>query len=112
MSEFSRRVNVEIIKDEPTPRDQFMASSIWASHVIDAEYSKYLDRFQPYRWRAIAANNEPIAHRERYFNLADCVNAVELNYGDDTTAYRMAVFGEDLSETLLRLGATDRASQA
>jgi uncharacterized protein YegP (UPF0339 family) len=113
MTEFSRRVDVHIVKDEPLPREA-LGQKIGATfgELTEDIYRKYVEEHQAYRWRAIAANNEIVAHGESYHNLADCINAVELLMGDNTTAYRVAVFGEDLSETLLRYGATDRASRA
>jgi uncharacterized protein YegP (UPF0339 family) len=111
MTELSRRVDVELIKDEPVSYGDF-----WKTHDRnlngDDVYTRYLDRFQPYRWRAVAANNEPIAHGESYFNEADCINAIELLFGDDTTIYWAPMFGDDRGFRWLRYGKTDRDAQA
>ena len=110
----SRRVDVEIYVDKPVSREEWeliTGNPGVTTERLDELYRKYIGRHQPYRWRAVAANNEVVAYGERYFNLADCINAVELNYGDNTTMYRMPMFGEDRSETLLRYGKTDREHQ-
>jgi uncharacterized protein YegP (UPF0339 family) len=128
-AEFSRRADVQIIKDEPLDPNEWASQNSCTCPIGGpfvemcprhfetgtdgtAEYSEYVARFQPYRWRAVAANNEPIAHGESYFNEADCINAVDLLLGDDTTVYRMPMYGEDRGEVLLRYGKTDRDSQA
>jgi uncharacterized protein YegP (UPF0339 family) len=120
--EFSRRLNIEIIKDEPLSRDEYVEASfgigkdanlaVSLSAKLEQDYVQYLYRFQPYRWRAVAANGEPIAHGESYFNEADAINAANLLAGDDTTAYLMPMYGDDRSEKVLRFGATDRKSQS
>jgi uncharacterized protein YegP (UPF0339 family) len=113
MIEFSRRVDVQIIKDEPLSYDDLWRTLTHdRNHTGDSAYKQYLDRFQPYRWRAVAANNEPVAHGESYFNEVDAINAAELLFGDDTTVYRMPMYGEDRGETWLRYGKTDRDHQA
>jgi uncharacterized protein YegP (UPF0339 family) len=130
--EFSRRVNVQIIKDEPLSRSEWMTKGFFvtmdelntagsdtqalehgdeaSNAYLDNLYHRYyLDRFQPYRWRAVAANNEPIAHGESYFNEADAINAAELLFGDDSTVYLQQ---HEKSNQLLRYGATDWKHQA
>lgn len=122
-NEFSRRIDVFIIKDEPKSRMAFAESPNIGlrellddglsskSAVIDAAYAKYLEHFQPYRWVARShGNSKIIAHGESYFNEADCRDNIALNYGDNTTAYVMPMFGDDRSQKLLRYGATDRAT--
>ena len=109
MPEFSRRVDVDIIKDEPMTYEDF-----WHVHDRnlsgDSFYQQYLDRFQPYRWRAESANGEVVAIGESYFNEADAINAVELLFGDDTTMYWRSREPER-GDQLLRFGKTDRDSQ-
>jgi uncharacterized protein YegP (UPF0339 family) len=105
--EFSRRVDVQIIKRDVKTREKFAAPGPNA----DEKYREYVGKFQPYRWKAVAANNEPLAHGESYFNLADCINAVTLLLADDTTVYYTHEFGEDRGLKLLRYGSTDRAHQ-
>lgn len=113
MSEFSRRVNVELIRDEPLSPEQFAEQiGVTPGELTDARYQLYLDHFQPYRWRAKAMNGEIIARGESYFNEADAINAVELLCGDDTTVYWAPMFGEDRGYRWLRYGATDRSHQA
>lgn len=109
MSEFSRRVDVDIIKDEPQTYAEFFAIH---DHDLfgDDSYQRYLDRFQPYRWSAVAANNEPVAHGESYFHEADAINAVELLFADDTTMYWRSRDPER-GDQLLRYGKTDRDNQ-
>jgi uncharacterized protein YegP (UPF0339 family) len=116
MTEFSRRVDVQIIKDDPMTLAEYITATVdpddgFVDTEIEKDYRRYLERFQPYRWRAVAANSEPIAHGESYFNEADCLNAVELLCGDETTVYWAPMFGEDRSEKLLRYGITDREHQ-
>lgn len=114
MSEFSRRVDIEIIKSEPFTSDEWLA--LHPGRDVDdtvIAYNRYLARFQPYRWHAKSTGNgEIVARSESYFNLADCIENIELNYGDDTTVYRMPIFGEDRHEVVLRFGKTDREHQA
>jgi uncharacterized protein YegP (UPF0339 family) len=119
MSEFSRRVNVQVFKDEPKSLEEFFADwpaeegdGVEVLQLRNAVYRQYLDRFQPYRWSAVAGNNEPVAHGESYFNEVDCINAIELLAADDTTMYWAREYGEDRGYTLLRYGVTDRNSQA
>lgn len=112
MSEFSRRVDVRIIKDEPKTFEDFKADENWFSDLFAKDaYAEYLEHFQPYRWSAVAANNEPIAHGESYFNEVDCINAVELLAADDTTMYWAREYGEDRGDHWLRYGVTDRNAQ-
>lgn len=110
----SRRVDVDIIKDEPLTLTQFAATHTFPDDVdeeeIAVDYQQYLDRFQPYRWSAVAANNEPVAHGESYFHEADAINAVELLFGDDTTMYWRSRDPER-GDQLLRYGITDREHQ-
>jgi uncharacterized protein YegP (UPF0339 family) len=126
MTEFSRRVDVEIIKDEPKSREAFAAEtgctcpigSPCPMHVdkadgtLDTDYERYLHYFQPYRWHAQGANNKIVTDGESYHNEADAINAVELLFGDDTTMYWAPTFGEDRGNRLLRYGKTDREHQA
>lgn len=119
MPEFSRRVNVFVFKDDPLTFDQFVdaAPEAWAPEVPGGKaraemYRDYLAAFQPYRWHAKAMNGEIIARGESYFNESDCHENIELNYGDDTTVYRMPEYGEQRGEAWLRYGKTDRDAQA
>lgn len=113
MTEFSRRVDVHVFRDTPFTLEEY--SIAYPSRQPDLNYElahrSYLDNFQPYRWHARAANGEIIARGEAYFNEADCLNAVQLLCGDDTTTYWMPMFGEDRAEHLLRYGVTDRNAQ-
>jgi uncharacterized protein YegP (UPF0339 family) len=107
--EFSRRLNIEIIKDEPLARKALGEKlGLTPDELTEDIYRKYVEEHQPYRWRAVAANNEPIAHGESYHNEADCLNAANLLAGDDTTVYVMPMYGDDRSEKVLRFGSTDR----
>lgn len=108
--EFSRRVDFFVFKDEPSTLEGFAHRWGISGDELDREYQEYRDRWQPYRWHAKAKNGEIIARGESYHNVEDCLNAVNLLAGDDTTAYVMPTFGDDRSEKVLRFGATDRSS--
>jgi hypothetical protein len=118
MSEFSKRVNIEVFKDEPKTCEEY-AQTFWpgtpgvnaARGDIQAAHRHYLEHFQPYRWHAKAANNKIISDGESYFNLADLEETLELFAGDDTTVYYTAMFGEDRGDKWLRYGKTDRDAQ-
>jgi uncharacterized protein YegP (UPF0339 family) len=109
--EFSRRLNIEIIKDELLTREALgQKLGLTPDELTQDIYRKYAEEHQAYRWRAVAANNEIIAHGESYHNEADALNAANLLAGDDTTVYVMPMYGDDRSEKVLRFGATDRKS--
>jgi uncharacterized protein YegP (UPF0339 family) len=113
MSEFSRRVNVEIFEDEPKTFEEFVDDHVGEDiDDVAAAYRQYVDHFQPYRWHAKAANNKIVSDGESYFNEADVIETVDLLFGDDTTVYWMPMYGEGRGEHLLRYGKTDRDNQA
>jgi uncharacterized protein YegP (UPF0339 family) len=112
MTEFSRRADVEIIKDEPLTPDEWAARYHVTDPTNNAAYRYYLEKFQAYRWHAQAGNEEIISDGESYFDEAGAINAVELNFGDDTTMYWARTYGDDRSNHLLRYGKTDREHQA
>lgn len=116
-TEFSRRVDVDIIKDEPKTREEFRqyhvaAGAAWPIGDLDAEYARYLEHFQPYRFHAKGDNFEIVDQSEGYLHEDGAVNAVELLFGDDTTMYWRRTYGEDRGDQLLRYGKTDRDHQA
>jgi hypothetical protein len=118
--EFSRRVDVQVFKDEPDTREEWMATATIPAAgfldgdpdmVLDIHYQDYVKQFQPYRWHAVALNNEILCQGERYFNVEDLVSTIQLLFGADTTTYWMAMYGEKRGEYLLRFGKTDRDHQ-
>lgn len=113
MSEFSRRVDIFVYKDEPRSEEDFARSLVGGvkATTFRSKYESYMNSFQPYRWNAKAANSEIVAQGESYFELAGVVNAINLLFGDDTTVWWMPEFGEDRGESWLRYGVTDRNAQ-
>lgn len=117
MTEFSRRVNVEVFKDDPLTREEFLD---WAEidpekvtkDFMDKSYDRYLHYHQPYWWHAQSPNGELLTNGEHYANEAGAINSITILFGDDTTMYWMPMYGEDRSEKLLRYGVTDREHQA
>jgi uncharacterized protein YegP (UPF0339 family) len=124
MTEFSRRVNVEVFKDEPKSRDEWASSAtVTAGQLLDIDtsdpgaaidklYREYLDAFQPYWWHAQSPNGEILTNGEHYAELSGATNSIEVLFGDDTTMYWAPMFGEDRGEQLLRYGVTDLAHQS
>jgi uncharacterized protein YegP (UPF0339 family) len=124
MTEFSRRVDVEVFKDEPQSREEWIqtatvtASQLLstdpddASAAIDELYRQYLGAFQPYWWHAQSPNGEILTNGEHYLHEYGAVNSIEALFGDDTTMYWTPTYGEDRGEHLLRYGVTDRNAQA
>jgi uncharacterized protein YegP (UPF0339 family) len=113
--EFSRRVSVEIFKDDPMTREQFVewtAVDGAPADQVDEAYERYLHYHQPYRWHAKASNSRIVSDGESYFNEADCINTINLLFGDDTTMYWSRMYGEDRGLQLLRYGKADREHQA
>lgn len=110
---FSKRVNIEVFKDEPQSYEQFAYP--WEdADVADIQrrYDLYLAAHQPYRWHAKAANGKLISDGESYHNLAHLEETIDLAFGDDTTVYAAHMFGDDRGLKLLRYGVTDRNAQA
>lgn len=120
MSEFSRRVDVRIIKDEPMTREQWRIEDGVSEAetnpeyiaLAEQQYADYVEHFQPYRFHAKGANFEIVAYGEDYLHEDGAINAVELLFGDDTTMYWAREYGEDRGLNLLRYGVTDRNAQA
>jgi uncharacterized protein YegP (UPF0339 family) len=116
MSEFSRRVDVRIIKDEPHTFEEFLSDKYGGEDFVDldqykGEYQEYLTKFQPFRFHAKAGNFEIMSHGENYLHEADCIHAVEVLFGDDTTMWYAREYGEDRGDKWLRYGKTDRDAQ-
>lgn len=114
MPEFSRRVDVELFKDEPATLEYF-TDELWdASEMPDEHlaYERYLKLFQPYWWHVQSPNGEILTNGEHYAKPSGAINSIEVLFGDDTTMYYMPMFGVDRGYKLLRYGKTDRDSQA
>jgi hypothetical protein len=112
MPEFSKRVNIEVFKDEPQSYEQFAYPWEDADAAdIQRRYDHYLEHFQPFRWHAKAANNKILSDGESYHNLADLEETLDLFAGDDTTVYYAHMFGEDRGDHWLRYGRTDLINQ-
>jgi predicted HAD superfamily Cof-like phosphohydrolase len=116
-AEFSRRVNIEVFKDEPKTREEFRVDAIvtnatWPNGELDERYRKYLDDFQPYWWHAQSPNGEILTNGEHYLHEDGATNSAEVLFGDDTTMYWAPMYGEDRHFRLLRYGKTDRDHQA
>jgi uncharacterized protein YegP (UPF0339 family) len=112
MSEFSRRVDVELFKDEPLTRAEFTAEHGTTGETLQLAYSHYLDTFRPYWWHVQSPNGEIITNGEHYVKPSGAINSIEVLFGDDTTMYYMPMFGVDRGYKLLRYGKTDRDHQA
>jgi hypothetical protein len=117
MSEFSRRVNVEVFKEEPQTFDEWVEEREHCDETngcpdCKIEYRQYLDGFQPYWWHAQSPNGEILTNGEHYTAEAGVINSVEVLFGGDTTMYWAPMYGEDRGEHLLRYGKTDRDNQA
>lgn len=108
--EFSRRVDIHLFKDEPPT--QFAFGEGMTAEDMQASVQRQIAKFQPYRWNAVAMNNEILCHGESYHNLADVLSVVTLLFGDDSTLYWMPEFGEERGMELLRYGSTDRRRQS
>lgn len=111
MSEFSRRVDVRIIKDEPLDYEDWVAFHHGPDGEPDDGYANYVTGFQPYRFHAKGANFEIVSYGESYLHEDGAINAVELLFGDDTTMYWAREYGEDRGLKWLRYGVTDRNAQ-
>jgi hypothetical protein len=115
-SEFSRRVDIEVFKDEPKTREEFRVHAVttnatWPNGELDERWLQYLIDFQPYWWHAQSPNGEILTNGEHYAVEAGAINSIELLFGDDTTMYWAPMYGEDRGERLLRYGKTDRDHQ-
>lgn len=113
MSEVSRRVDVEVFKDEPLDIGDFAVDrgfNAAGEGLLDV-YGRYLDLFQPYWWHAQSPNGEILTNGEHYATEAGAINSIEALFGDDTTMYWARTYGEDRGIKLLRYGATDRSHQ-
>lgn len=118
-AEFSRRVDVEVFKDEPLTFDEWV---IRGEHLVidraqteaevEAKYQDYLEHFQPYWWHAQSPNGEILTNGEHYLHEDGALNSIEVLLGDDTTMYYARTYGEDLGIKWLRYGKTDRDHQA
>ena len=111
MSEFSRRVNVELFKDEPVEFAEFLKENSGVLADIQDRYQVYLNNFQPYWWHAQSPNGEILSNSEHYLHEDGAVNSIEALFGDDTTMYWAPMCGEDRGYRLLRYGKTDRDRQ-
>lgn len=81
-------VYVDLIEVQPMTFEQH--SDHYRGHVDPQQrYRKYRDRFQPWRWVARSAANNKIMARspDRYFNRTDCVDAIVVLFGHDTTVF-------------------------
>lgn len=117
MSEFSRRVDVEVFKDEQQSRDEYAerqgcCPSSVRCPVCDGSYAYYLEHFQPYWWHAQSPNGEILTNGEHYANEVGAINSIEVLFGDDTTMQWARMYGEDRGFKWLRYGKTDRDAQA
>jgi uncharacterized protein YegP (UPF0339 family) len=82
-------VYVDLIEDEPENYENWLdLRDIPASEDAQEHYSKYLDKFQPFRWHAENAGNHKIgAMGERYFNKEDAKSNIKQQYGSGTTVF-------------------------
>jgi hypothetical protein len=112
MTEFSRRVTVEVFKDEPRPRDVFFAERAGEDvSDIAAAYDRYLHYFQPFWWHAQSPNGEILTNGEHYLHEAGAINSIEVLFGDDTTMYWAPMYGEERGFKLLRYGKTEHKAE-
>lgn len=83
----AKRVTITLIEDKPTSREEFGRDSYLSDEINDAEYRRYLDRFQPWRWNAKGGNGKILAQGESYFNRGDAIEAIETLFGEHTDAW-------------------------
>ena len=87
-------IYVDLIRDDPMTKDEFrqhavITNATWPQGELDAEYMKYINRFQPWRLLILSGDNhEPMFRStERYFNRADALHAAELAFGSGSNVY-------------------------
>lgn len=79
---------VDLIQEQPAPRDKFMVHSYFAEELIDQEYAEYLDSFQPFRIVIAAHNGEPLFRStERYKAEVDARRAIDIAFGPNTNVW-------------------------
>lgn len=90
MSEFPPLIYVDLIKDQPLPREEYVPDHrVETKGEWDAAYRQYVERFQPFRLLVKSGDNQEPLFRstEAYFNKADAIHAAHLAFGSGSNVY-------------------------
>lgn len=99
-------IYVDLLEEEPLTEVAFAVhTGVQVDQLREGEYSRYINRFQPWRIIVRSGGNHKVLFRsaERYFNESDARHAVTLGFG---LASNVLLRQQGRDDVVLRLAVT------